>query len=206
MRPGPRCPTADPTGVSPENQAFIADPGVKRLDIAVTPRLPRRDKTQPDTLPGPVGHRGTRQLRAVIAAQHSRVATHDSEAVEFVDEDMGGDRAIDQPAQAFPGVLIDDGHDLDRAPIGGGVELEIHRPHPVRGIRSWRRCCGADAQTFAPSALRHPQALLTPQPLNLLVVHDPALAAGVVVGAPESPPRMGFRVLAKPRPQPGVGI
>src|SRR6202022_1973182 len=65
-------------------EAFIADPGVKRLDIAVTPRLPRRDKTQPDTLPGPVGHRGTRQLRAVIAAQHSRVATHASEAVEFV--------------------------------------------------------------------------------------------------------------------------
>jgi hypothetical protein len=26
-------------------------------------------------------------------------------------------------------VLVDDGDDLDRSAVGGGVELEVHRPH-----------------------------------------------------------------------------
>ena len=38
------------------------------------------------------------------------------------------------------------------------------------------------------------------------MVHDPALAAGVVVGAPVSPPGMGPGVGAQPGPQPSVGI
>jgi hypothetical protein len=38
-----------------------------------------------------------------------------------------GDAALDHTAEAFAGVLVDDRYDLDRPPIGGGVELEVHR-------------------------------------------------------------------------------
>ena len=62
------------------------------------------------------------------------------------------------------------------------------------------------AQAFAASALRHAQAFLAPQPLDLLVVHGPALAAGVVIGRAEPAPRMVLRVLAQPLPQPGIGV
>jgi hypothetical protein len=38
------------------------------------------------------------------------------------------------------------------------------------------------------------------------MVHDPALAARVVVRGPKPAPWMIFRVLPKPRPQPGIGV
>jgi len=99
---------------------------------------------------------------AVVAAQHGRVVTLSDEAVEFVDQVLAGDRALDQAAEAFTGVLIDDGHDLDRPAVGGGVELEVHSPHHVRriGLRQVGR--GGGAEAFAAAPLRDPQALLTP--------------------------------------------
>ena len=54
---------------------------------------------------------------------------------------------------------------------------------------------------FAAAALRHPEPFVAPQPLDLLVVDVPALAAGVVVGAAVTPPRMGFGVVPQPLPQ-----
>jgi hypothetical protein len=54
-----------------------------------------------DALPGPVGHSGAGQFGAVVAAQYGRVATHGGEAVEFIDEVVAGDRAVDQLAEAL---------------------------------------------------------------------------------------------------------
>jgi hypothetical protein len=56
-------------------------------------------------------------------------------ASEFVDQVIAGDRAGDQPAEAFTGVLIDDRGDLDRPSVGGGVELKVDRPYLVRRVR-----------------------------------------------------------------------
>jgi hypothetical protein len=67
--------------------------------------------------------------------QHRWVATVLGEPVQLIDQPVAGDGAIDQAAQARAGVLIDDGDDLDRPAVGGGVELEVDRPHPVRRIR-----------------------------------------------------------------------
>jgi hypothetical protein len=47
---------------------------------------------------------------------------------------LAGDAALDDPAQTLAGVLVDDRHYLDRPPIGGAVELEVHRPHTVGRI------------------------------------------------------------------------
>ena len=57
------------------------------------------------------------------------------QTIKFADQVLAGDVAINHPAEALAGVLIDDGHDLDRLPVGGDAELEIHRSHPVGCIR-----------------------------------------------------------------------
>jgi integrase len=44
-------------------------------------------------------------------------------------------------------VLVDDRDNLDRAAVGGGIELKVHRPHPVRRIRRRHHWCGAGAHT-----------------------------------------------------------
>jgi hypothetical protein len=61
-----------------------------------------------ERLQRPVSHRGAGELGAVVAAQHGRVATHGRDAVQFIDQVLTGDRAIDQAAEAFAGVFIDD--------------------------------------------------------------------------------------------------
>jgi hypothetical protein len=45
-----------------------------------------------------------------------------------------------------------------------------------------------------------------PEPLDLLVVHHPALGASIVVGGAKPAPRMIFGVLAQPGPQAGIGF
>jgi len=90
------------------------------------------------------------------------------QAVQLGDQVLAGDAALDHPAQAFTGVLVDDGNDLDRPTIGGDVEPEVHRPHPVGRIRDHCQWRGRGAVPLAPSTLRHPKPFLTPKALHLL--------------------------------------
>src|SRR4029079_7218069 len=119
---------------------------------------------------------------------------------------LAGDAALDHPTEALAGVLIDDGCDLDRPPVGGDVELEVHRPHPVWRVRGPLFLRGGAAVAFAASSLRHSQAFLTPKALDLLVIDNPALAAGVMVSGPEPATGMILGVVPEPRPQGGIGI
>ena len=98
------------------------------------------------------------------------------QTIKFADQVLAGDVAINHPAEALAGVLIDDGHDLDRSTVGGGVKLKVHRPHLIRGIRGRHAGGGAGAQAFTAVPLRHPKALFAPHALDLLVVHYPASA------------------------------
>jgi hypothetical protein len=110
------------------------------------------------------------------------------------------------PPKHSRGVFVDDRDDLDRPPVGGGIELEVHRPHPIGRIRDDRRRCGRGAAAFSASPLWHPKPFLTPKPLDLLVIDDPAFGAGVMIGGPEPTARMILGVGAQPVPQGGVGI
>lgn len=104
-------------GEGPEQvdvEALIADAGVEGFHVAVALGLTGWDEGQSGSFAGPVGHRLTGQFRAVVAAQHGRVTPVGREPVELVDEVVAGDGAGDQPAEAFAGVLVDDGGDLDR--------------------------------------------------------------------------------------------
>ena len=119
---------------------------------------------------------------------------------------LAGDAALDHPAEAFAGVFVDDRDDLDRPPVGGDVELEVHRPHPVGRIGDHLRRRGGTAVAFSSSPLRHPQPFFTPKPLDLLVIDDPALSPGVMVSGPEPPAGMILGVVPQPRPQRGIRI
>jgi hypothetical protein len=196
-------------GQGPEEvdiEAFVAEAAVEGLDVAVPPGLAGWDECEPDAFAGPLGHRGAGQFGAVVAAQHGRVATLGGESVELVDDLVGGDGAFDQSAEAFAGVLVDDGDDLDGPAVGGGVELEVHRPHPVRRIRGHRAGRGCDADALAAPGLGHPEPFVAPQPLNLLVVHRPALTAGIMVSPAMAPPRVGLGVVPQPLSQSGVRV
>ena len=98
-------------------------------------------------------------------------------------------------------VFVDDGHNLDRSSVGGGVELEVDGPDLIRGVglRPVGRCASAGAFTSSP--VRHAQPFLAPEPLDLLVVDVPALGVGIVISRPEPPPRVVLGVAAKPDPQ-----
>ncbi len=76
-------------------------------------------------------------------------------------------------------VLVDDVQDLENLSACGLIELEVERPHvigplsmePIRGT-------GRDAESLTlPSSWRHPEALLPPQPLDLLTIGTPALVS-----------------------------
>ena len=74
---------------------------------------------------------GAGELGAVVAAQHGRVAAHGGNAVQLGDEVVAGGVGFGQSAEALTGVFIDDGGDLDRAALGGGVELQVDGPDLV---------------------------------------------------------------------------
>ena len=68
------------------------------------------------------------ELGAVVAAQHGWVAAGQCEAVQFVDQGVGGDAALDQAGEALSGVFADDRYQLDdpeRAVTGLSTELNM---------------------------------------------------------------------------------
>lgn len=112
---------------------------------------------QADSFAGPVGHRDARELGAVVAAQHGRVATHGRDAAEFVDEVVAGDVAFDESAEAFAGVFVDDRCDLDRAAVSRGVEPEVDGPDRVRGVGD--RCPSQPSCRLVPGNRYVPETL-----------------------------------------------
>ena len=186
--------------VAVDVEALVAEPAVERLDVPVPPRRSRWDVGQAGAGACPVGHRFADELRPVVRPEHSGSAADGDEILEMRGEPVGGDRPLDQPADAFPGVLIDDRADLDRPALLVGVELEVHRPHHVRCVRC-RRADGRGPDAFATPPLQDAEALVTPEALDLLVVHDPALGAGIVIGAPVPVAGVLLRPGSQPVPQ-----
>src|SRR6202795_1322609 len=65
--------------------------------------------------------------------------------------------------------------------------LEIDRPHHIWCLRRRHREMSRGSRSLAAVRHLHAQALLAPQPLNLLVVNHPTLGARVVIGAAMTP-------------------
>jgi hypothetical protein len=126
------------------------------------------------------------------------VAASSGDLVETGDGCVGVDAVVDHIGERFTGELIDDVQDLDDPAADGDVELVVECPHVIRMLRPqpvrWRRRGAKTLALAAPG--RHSQALLPPQPLHLLAIHDMAFPAQHRVGPPVAPPRMAGREAA----------
>src|SRR5262245_21940723 len=93
--------------------------------------------------------------------------------VETCDGGVGVDAVVDEIGEGLAGELVDDVQDLDHRAGGGDVELVVERPHVIGpGGPEPFAGRGRGSETLALATLgRHPQALLTPQALDLLAVH-----------------------------------
>jgi hypothetical protein len=69
-------------------------------------------------------------------------------------------------------VLVDDGGDLGRPPVGGDVQSEIDAPHFIGCIRA-DLGCGGSAAAFATATLRRPQTSFASEPLKPHVIDPP---------------------------------
>lgn len=108
--------------------------------------------------------------------------------------------------QRFTGVLVDHRCNLDGLAVDGGVELEVDRPHHLRGVGDHLRRRGRPGP-FTRAVDTPLQPLLAPQPMDLLHVD---LLAFVVTqrrpGPPEPMTRMLGGVGTQPGPQIGIRI
>ena len=123
------------------------------------------------------------QLRTVVHPQHlRRPAGRGEHLLELGDEPLGGDRSLHQMQQRFTGVFVDHRRDLDGLAVGGGIELEVDRPHHLRGVGDHLRRRGRPGP-FTRAMDPALQPLLAPQPVHLLHVDHPGPRRGV------APPR-----------------
>ncbi|SLH51958.1 Uncharacterised protein [Mycobacteroides abscessus subsp. abscessus] len=96
---------------------------------------------------------------------------YQGQAVENVNHAIGVDDAVDVDRQGFAGELVDHVEHFDGSAVGGGVELEVHRPDHVRPDWAHRPNRGPDSgEPFLPAALGNSQPLLAPQAADAFVV------------------------------------
>ena len=107
--------------------------------------------------PAPVSDGVSDELGAVVEAHVDRRTALGGEAVEHGDDAVGVDGTVDFDRQGFAGELVDHVQHLQGAAIGGGVELEVHRPDHVRPDRAHRTDGHTDpGEALLAAPLRHP--------------------------------------------------
>ena len=193
-----------------DREDFVADAGAERLDELVLPGGARLDEAAAAAAePAPVADGVRGHLGAVVHPHELRCgAALTDDLVEHPHRVVGVDRAGNTDRQGLAGVLIDHVEQLQRAAVDGRVELEVQRPDVIRALRPQPlrgHSRVAKAKPF-PFALRHAQALLAPQPLNLLAVHRPALVADSAPGQPVTPTRVLRGELPQPRAERVVAL
>jgi hypothetical protein len=139
----------------------------------------------------------------VVTADVLRHPTLGNQTLEHAHRAIGVDAALDQHRQRLARELINHVQQPDHATVRGLIMLVIQCPYLVRALRPQPlRGNGPVAQTTPLTpALRYPQPLLAPQPLNPLAVYLPALRPQLVMRAAVSPPRTVLRELSQLRTQ-----
>ena len=161
-------------------EARVAPRAVERFHSAVLPRTARFDEEGRDPDPvQPVPHRGGGARRAVVGPQKRRRPALDEQLGQPRQDVVAAQSAGDVETQALAGVRIHDGEDPHRAPIGGAVEDEVVGPDVGRPLGPPPHQRAGREPEAAPFGVLpgDPQAFLTPEPRDPLVVHPPALLA-----------------------------
>jgi hypothetical protein len=107
----------------------------------------------------------------------------------------------DPHGQGFAGVFVDDVEELEPAPVGGLVELEVQRPHVVGPLGAQQRPTAWRSGPFAAARRRTAKSLVTPQPPGAFAVDGAPLPPQDRMRRLPSPAGMGPGVLAEPTPQ-----
>lgn len=153
-------------------QALIAQPSVEALDKPVLHRLAGRDVMPFDAellLPGQDSIGG--ELGAVVADDHAGTAAAFDDLAKFSHHTQGGERGVDDQAEALPGEVIDQGQDAEAPAAGERVHHEVERPAQVLILRDRHRRPRAQ-RPFTATTLAHRQPLLVVEPVQLLPI-DP---------------------------------
>lgn len=96
-----------------DSEAFVAEFPVEGLHEPVSPGLTWGDE-HPFCFTGPVSNGAADEHRAVIHAQSPQHAPLQRQDVKLFGTVQPSDRVVDNPAETFPGVFINDGENLDR--------------------------------------------------------------------------------------------
>lgn len=128
------------------------------------------------------------ELGAVVGPDVSRRRIEAHEFLQYGHHVLGLAAPAHPDIQTEAAVLVDHVHELQPTPIGGGVKLEFHRPDLMRvfGLVAPHRTIGATGPLLL-SRNGPLQSLLPPEPMDPLVVHQPALAPQQAVGHPPAP-------------------
>jgi hypothetical protein len=130
----------------------------------------------------------------VTADEGGVPAPRADDLVQAGDGDIRVDAVGDEIGEGLSGELVDDVQDLDHPAGGGDIELVVERPHVIglfgpQPLTRRGRC----AEPLALASLGwDPQAFFTPQTLDLLAVHHPALSSQHGVRPPVAPPRVAL--------------
>jgi hypothetical protein len=174
-------------------QALISQPAVEALDIGVLIRLARFYQPQLDPLPmRPHHHRLPRELRAVVRADHLRLAPQRTDRIEHARQVLTAHRVLHGHRDHLVRRVIDHRQALERTSGSDAIEHEVHRPHLVRQRRTQQRM-----------TLRRDELLATPtpdmqllepvKPLHALVVHQFGSLPELQVNHPHPVPSMALR-------------
>jgi hypothetical protein len=145
------------------------------------------------------------ELGAVIAADERRSWVEAGELLQHSHHVLGLADSPHADRQAQTAVLVDHVQEFQPPAIGGGVELEVHRPHLVRvcGLVTPHGAVGGTSPLLL-SGSGPLQALLPPEPMHPLVVHRPALAPQHAVRHAPAPADVLGCDLPEPSPQLGL--
>jgi len=151
-------------------EAFVAEPPVEALHVAVLVRLSRLNEVQSGSvLFGPDLESAARELRPVVADDRFwPAATLAHELGQHPRDQPARDRALHSNRQTLPGAVVDD---VERSKAGPATDLiggEVHRPALVR--LGWGRRLLRSANEPLTCTLSHLQPLLAVEPVDLLVV------------------------------------
>lgn len=122
-------------------EALVAQATVEALDKAILHRFARCDVVPVDAklfLPGQYSVR--RKLGAVVAHDHPGATSALDDLIELAQHPPGGQRCVDDQAEAFPGEVVDQGQDTEAPTAGKRVHHEVERPAQVLILRDchWR--------------------------------------------------------------------
>src|SRR3982750_1879608 len=158
-------------------QQFISQPGIERLHIPV---LPRRAWGNVRRLGShrrnPPLHGFGHELGTIVGTDVARHAAQDEQVREHVDDVDGLELAIHPDGQALVREFIDHIEHPELAAVMGAVLAEVIRPHVI-AILGPQPDAGPVRQPQPPALgllRRYLEPLAAPDPLDPLVVHQPA--------------------------------